>query len=92
MFIKNAFFTAWALALCHLTGLVLLPIIQRRRTVDRYEGRVESSLKWQTGTITLKDGLAKINLTDDFRFLDSADARKVLHNLWTIRTIPKSSA
>jgi uncharacterized membrane-anchored protein len=41
-----------------------------------------SSLKWQTGTITLKDGLAKINLTGDFRFLGSDDARKVLHNIW----------
>jgi len=41
-----------------------------------------SSLKWQTGTITLKDGLAKINLTDDFRYLDNADARKVLHDMW----------
>ena len=41
-----------------------------------------SSLKWQTGTITLKNGLAKINLTDDFRFLDGAGARKVLHDIW----------
>jgi uncharacterized membrane-anchored protein len=42
-----------------------------------------SSLQWKTGSITLKDGLAKINLTDDFRFLDNADARKVLHQLWS---------
>jgi len=41
-----------------------------------------SGLQWQTGTITLKDGLAKINLTPDFRFLGNADARKVLHDLW----------
>lgn len=41
-----------------------------------------ASLKWQTGTISLKDGLAKINLTDNFRFLDNADARKVLHDMW----------
>jgi len=40
------------------------------------------SLKWQTGTITLKEGLAKINLSDDFRYLDSDDAQKVLHNMW----------
>jgi uncharacterized membrane-anchored protein len=43
---------------------------------------IASSLKWQTGSITVKDGLAKINLTDGFRFLDSANARKVLHDLW----------
>lgn len=41
-----------------------------------------SSLKWQTGTITVQDGMAKINLADNFRYLDSADARKVLHDLW----------
>jgi uncharacterized membrane-anchored protein len=41
-----------------------------------------SSLKWQTGAVTLKDGLAKINLTDDFRFLGNEDARKVLHDVW----------
>ncbi len=41
-----------------------------------------SALKWQTGTITLKDGLAKINLSDDFRFLGNEDARKVLHDVW----------
>lgn len=41
-----------------------------------------ASLKWQTGTISLKDGLAKINLTDGFRFLDNAGARKVLHDMW----------
>jgi uncharacterized membrane-anchored protein len=43
---------------------------------------IASTLKWQTGTITLKDGLAKITLTDDFRYLDPADSEKVLHDLW----------
>jgi uncharacterized membrane-anchored protein len=41
-----------------------------------------SSLKWETGTITLKEGLAKINLTENFRFLDGADSQKVLHDMW----------
>ena len=43
---------------------------------------MEQALKWQTGTISLKDGLAKINLTDDFRFLGKDDANKVLHDMW----------
>ena len=43
---------------------------------------IASSLKWQTGTITLKDGLAKINLTDDFRYLNHDNAQKVLHDIW----------
>ena len=49
---------------------------------------IASSLKWQTGTITLKDGLAKLNLSDDFRFLDSADAGKVLHDIWGNPSVP----
>jgi uncharacterized membrane-anchored protein len=43
---------------------------------------IASTLKWQTGTITLKDDLAKINLTDQFRFIGQADAQKVLHDIW----------
>jgi len=41
-----------------------------------------STLQWQTGTITLDNGLAKIDLKDGFRFLGAADARKVLHQVW----------
>jgi uncharacterized membrane-anchored protein len=41
-----------------------------------------SSLQWQTGTITIQGGLAKINLSDDFRYLNAADSNKVLHDLW----------
>jgi uncharacterized membrane-anchored protein len=41
-----------------------------------------ASLKWQTGSISLKDGLAKISLTDKFRFLGHDDANKVLHDIW----------
>jgi len=41
-----------------------------------------SALQWQTGTITLKDGLAKIELKPGYRFLDGPQAEKVLHDLW----------
>ena len=33
-------------------------------------------------SVDIKDGLAKINLTPDFRYLDAKDSAKVLHNLW----------
>lgn len=39
-------------------------------------------LKWQTGTIVLQDGLAKLQLAPGWRFLDGADAERVLHDLW----------
>ncbi len=41
-----------------------------------------SSLQWQTGSITLRRGLAKLDLQPGWRFLDGADAEKVLHNFW----------
>ncbi len=40
-----------------------------------------SSLKWQTGSVSVKDGLAKINLTPAYRFLGPEYARRVLHGL-----------
>jgi uncharacterized membrane-anchored protein len=83
MFVKNASFSASALALCLLTSLLLRADdpTPSRPSADTMAA-VAASLQWQTGSITLKDGLAKINLTDDFRFLDNTGARKVLHNLW----------
>ncbi len=44
--------------------------------------QIDSTLKWQTGTITLKGGVAKIALTDKFRYLDHDEAEKVLHDLY----------
>ncbi len=41
-----------------------------------------AALQWQTGTVDIKNGLAKINLTPDFRFLDAKQAQKVLHDMW----------
>ncbi len=73
----------WALALCLWSGPGLRADEPGRPQLSA-EARAEiaNSLKWQTGLITLKDGLAKINLSDDFRFLDHANAEKVLHDLW----------
>ena len=84
MFTKNASIGIAACALCFFASLLLRadPAPTPDKATGDNAAAIASSLKWQTGTITLKDGLAKINLTDDFRFLDNADARQVLHNLW----------
>lgn len=39
-------------------------------------------LQYQSGEISLVGGKAKIKLSDDFRFLDPANARKVLVDIW----------
>jgi uncharacterized membrane-anchored protein len=41
-----------------------------------------SRLKYQTGTIRLRDGLATISLTDAFRYLDPAGADTLLTGIW----------
>ena len=43
---------------------------------------VASGLQFQTGTITLRNGLATLALGPGYRFVDGADAEKVLHELW----------
>jgi uncharacterized membrane-anchored protein len=80
---KHGYLTSAFIILCLLTGLLLRADdpTPAKPTADTLAA-MASSLKWQTGAITLKDGLAKINLTDDFRFLGNADARKVLHEMW----------
>lgn len=66
-----------------ITGLLAqaAPDVPSQPSKETLEA-LASSLKWQTGTITLRNGLAKINLTNDFRYLDHNDAEKVLHDIW----------
>lgn len=62
-------------------GSLLLKADQDKPSKESLEA-IASSLKWRTGTVVLQDGLATINLTKDFRYLDAQDAEKVLHDLW----------
>jgi len=69
-------------ALCLFTGLFLRAEDPAPKPSADTDAAIAASLKWQTGTITLKDGLAKIVLNDGFRYLDPKDSEKVLHDLW----------
>ncbi len=69
------------IALCLFAAVAVRADDAPKPTKDQL-AQMAQSLQWQTGTVTLKDGLAKINLSDDFRFLGSADAQKVLHDMW----------
>ena len=40
------------------------------------------TLHYQQGKITLSDGLAELNVPDNFRFLNAEDARKVVVEVW----------
>src|ERR1700761_5723696 len=72
---------AWGVILALLAPLVLRADSEPAPSRETME-TLASSLQWQTGTITLRNGLAKLNLTSDFHFLDHANTEKVLHDLW----------
>jgi uncharacterized membrane-anchored protein len=69
-----------ALALCFALGTAARAD-QAPNLTEAQKDEIAKSLKYQTGTITLKNGLATIHLTDDFKFLGPEDSRKVLHDL-----------
>jgi uncharacterized membrane-anchored protein len=43
---------------------------------------IEAKLHYKTGTVTLENGLATINIAPGFKFLDAADAKYVLEDVW----------
>ncbi len=43
---------------------------------------IESTLKYKTGILSLANGIATINVPEGYRFLEAADAKFVLEDLW----------
>jgi uncharacterized membrane-anchored protein len=46
-------------------------------------GDMEKDFKYQTGTVTLEGGIAKINIPKGFHFLGKEDAEKVVYDIWS---------
>ena len=62
-------------------AMALAAAIPADTTKDSAQAAVESfeaKLAWQTGTVTLKDGLATLNLPPGYRYLSPSDAAAVL--------------
>lgn len=59
---------------------------QEQAIVDAFAGaaaeRFEAGLRFETGDITLQDGLAVLHLGRDFRYLDPAQAERILVEAW----------
>ena len=53
------------------------PDAEEQRMID-----ILKSLRPQKGKITLKDGIAELDVPEEFRYLDATDSRKVLVDLW----------
>ena len=69
-------------------GLLLLALSQLVWSAEPDEARraelrpLADRLKYQEGKIVLQDGLATLNLTPSFRYLDPASAQTLLTGLW----------
>ncbi len=43
---------------------------------------IERSLKWDSSSVTIGNGIAKINISKGFKFLNAEQSQFVLHNIW----------
>lgn len=43
---------------------------------------VQSAMKWQTNTVTLSNGVARLKIPQGFKFLNPEQSQYVLHDLW----------
>ena len=43
---------------------------------------VQTALKWQTNTFVLPNGVAKLNLPAEFKFLNAEQSQFILHDVW----------
>jgi uncharacterized membrane-anchored protein len=77
MFLAAALFSA-SLAFAGDPADSTQMILEAMAKIDSIEAR----LHYKTGTVTLRNGLATINIAPGFKFLDSADARYVLEDVW----------
>ena len=53
-------------------------LIEQFRMIDS----IEAKLHYKSGTVTLENGLASINIAPGFKFLDATDAKYVLEDVW----------
>lgn len=68
-----------------LLALAATPFAQEKEdkaALHEKAQKIADGLNYQKGEITLKGGLAKIRVPEEFRYLDSKDANTVLSRLW----------
>lgn len=80
------------ISVCLLVSLLLSNIVFARNNNDslkielakhlKFIDSVENAMQWKTGSVMIANGVAKLNLPSDFKFLDAAQSKFVLHDLW----------
>jgi uncharacterized membrane-anchored protein len=48
----------------------------------KFMDSVEGALHWQSNTVSIANGIAKLNLSKDFKYLNEEQSNYVLHDLW----------
>lgn len=76
----------WKLALALIGGLIAFELPagaqQDDATAQAAAQKIVQSLQYKHGDIKIQDGLATLNVPAAFKYLDAADAKKVLVQLW----------
>lgn len=50
--------------------------------ITQYMDSIESTLVYDQGTVTLRDGIATINVPDGFKYLNGEDSEMILTEIW----------
>jgi uncharacterized membrane-anchored protein len=68
-----------------LAGLLTAPLLLLAQTdaqVQAYVDSVNQSFTYQTGTVSLHDGIATLTVPKGFKYLDPAQSKRVITSLW----------
>jgi uncharacterized membrane-anchored protein len=77
---------------CLMAFLLLTTILYAKKGKDslqialdsriKFMDSVEGALHWQSNTVSISNGIAKLNLSKDFKYLNIEQSNYVLHDLW----------
>jgi uncharacterized membrane-anchored protein len=70
------------LSLCLIVGCAWQAFAEGQVKTREEAEALSKTLKYQQGEVVLRDGLATLRVPEGFRFLDGADANKVIVQLW----------
>jgi len=57
-------------------------LLQQMEAYFKLQDSVKKAMKYETGTVTLPSGVAKLNIPKGFKFLGQEQSRYVIQDLW----------
>ena len=70
--------------LCHAASFAGGPgdSLQLSKEEQLFIDSVNSTLKWQTGQVSIGNGTVKLNIPSGFKFLNPEQSKFLLHDIW----------